>query len=192
MDDWVQEPWDRKPFDTMWQSEKEENERQRNPSAECQYKCTFPLRQQAIGAHPIVMSKMLLPTELDTAMSPMPLRATITLVMRSGMDVPAARIVRPIISSEMPMVSPTCEGKPELRVDKSYSWYRNHLSQHGRFRPQSLTYFQNVIETDLDWIKKNLLIPPAYSLYQSLYKLHNEEGGRWIQALTWCAHHTIR
>lgn len=58
-------------------------------------------------SHPTVMSKMLLPTELDTAMSPMPLRATITLVMRSGMDVPAAKIVRPMISSEMPMVSPT-------------------------------------------------------------------------------------
>lgn len=61
----------------------------------------------AIEAHPTVMSKMLLPTELDTAMSPRPLRATITLVMRSGMEVPAASIVRPIISSEMPIVSPT-------------------------------------------------------------------------------------
>lgn len=68
-------------------------------------------------SHPTVMSKMLLPTELDTAMSPMPLRATITLVMRSGMDVPAAKMVRPMISSEMPMVSPTCEGgKERLRL----------------------------------------------------------------------------
>lgn len=57
--------------------------------------------------HPIVMSKMLLPTELDTAMSPRPLRATITLVIRSGMEVPAARMVRPMISSEIPIVSPT-------------------------------------------------------------------------------------
>lgn len=67
------------------------------------------------------MSKMLLPTELDTAMSPMPLRATITLVMRSGMDVPAAKIVRPMISSEMPMVSPTYgeewAGGAEIRVE---------------------------------------------------------------------------
>lgn len=53
------------------------------------------------------MSKMLLPTELDTAMSPRPFLATITLVMRSGMEVPAARMVSPIISSEMPTVSPT-------------------------------------------------------------------------------------
>lgn len=59
------------------------------------------------SAHPTVMSKMLLPTELDTAMSPRPLRATMTLVMRSGMDVPAARMVKPIISSEIPIVSPT-------------------------------------------------------------------------------------
>lgn len=50
---------------------------------------------------------MLEPTELETAMSPSPLRATITLVMRSGMEVPAANIVRPIISSVIPMVSPT-------------------------------------------------------------------------------------
>ena len=58
--------------------------------------------------YPMVMSKMLEPTELDTAMSPRPFRATITLVMRSGMDVPAARMVSPMISSEMPTVSPTC------------------------------------------------------------------------------------
>lgn len=57
--------------------------------------------------YPTVMSNMLLPTELDTAMSPRPLRATITLVIRSGMDVPAAKIVNPMISSLIPMVSPT-------------------------------------------------------------------------------------
>ena len=44
----------------------------------------------------MVTSKMLLPTELDTAMSPNPFLATITLVIRSGMLVPAARNVRPI------------------------------------------------------------------------------------------------
>lgn len=53
------------------------------------------------------MSKMLLPTELDTAISPRPFRATITLVIRSGIEVPAANIVNPMISSLMPMVSPT-------------------------------------------------------------------------------------
>lgn len=58
--------------------------------------------------HPTVMSKMLLPTELDTAMSPRPFRATMTLVIRSGIEVPAAKMVRPMISSLMPIVSPTC------------------------------------------------------------------------------------
>jgi len=48
------------------------------------------------GAYPIVTSKMLLPTELDTAMSPNPFLATITLVIRSGMLVPAAKNVSPI------------------------------------------------------------------------------------------------
>lgn len=43
---------------------------------------------------------MLLPTELDTAMSPNPLRATITEVIKSGMDVPAARKVRPMTYSK--------------------------------------------------------------------------------------------
>ena len=36
------------------------------------------------------------PTEDETAMSPNPFRATMTLVIRSGMEVPAARNVRPI------------------------------------------------------------------------------------------------
>jgi len=68
-------------------------------------------RAHAQMAYPTVMSKMLEPTELDTAISPSPLRATITLVMRSGMEVPAANIVRPIISSVIPMVCPTWEKK---------------------------------------------------------------------------------
>lgn len=42
-------------------------------------------------------SKILLPTELETAISPNPLRATITDVIKSGIDVPAAKRVRPII-----------------------------------------------------------------------------------------------
>lgn len=57
--------------------------------------------------HPTVISKMLEPTELDTAMSPRPFRATITLVIRSGIEVPAANMVRPIISSVTQKVSPT-------------------------------------------------------------------------------------
>jgi len=45
---------------------------------------------------PISMSNMLLPMELDTAISPCPWRATITEVRRSGMLVPAAINVTPI------------------------------------------------------------------------------------------------
>lgn len=47
--------------------------------------------------NPTHTSKMLEPTLLETAMSPKPLRATITEVMRSGTDVPAARMVSPMI-----------------------------------------------------------------------------------------------
>ena len=39
---------------------------------------------------------MLDPTDDETAMSPNPFRATITLVIRSGIDVPAAKKVSPI------------------------------------------------------------------------------------------------
>lgn len=46
--------------------------------------------------YPTVTSKILLPTELETAISPNPLRATITDVIKSGIDVPAARKVKPI------------------------------------------------------------------------------------------------
>lgn len=54
--------------------------------------------------YPIVTSKRLLPTELDTAISPYPLRATRTLVIRSGMLVPAASTVSPMISSSISIV----------------------------------------------------------------------------------------
>lgn len=47
--------------------------------------------------HPTVTSKILLPTELETAISPNPFLATITDVIKSGMDVPAASKVSPII-----------------------------------------------------------------------------------------------
>ena len=40
----------------------------------------------------------ILPIELDTAMSPRPFLATITDVIKSGTDVPAAKNVSPIIS----------------------------------------------------------------------------------------------
>lgn len=49
-----------------------------------------------MDTHPTVTSNILLPTELDTAISPKPFRATITEVIKSGMDVPAAKNVSPI------------------------------------------------------------------------------------------------
>lgn len=60
---------------------------------------------------------MLLPTELDTAMSPKPFRATMTEVMRSGMEVPAARKVRPITSEGMWAVSPTMLAHHTIRYE---------------------------------------------------------------------------
>lgn len=39
---------------------------------------------------------MLLPTEEETAISPHPFRVTMTLVIKSGTDVPAAKNVNPI------------------------------------------------------------------------------------------------
>ena len=59
-------------------------------------------------------------------MSPRPFRATITLVMRSGMDVPAARMVRPMISSEMPIVSPTWV---ETGHQQDFSFGKRHFGK---------------------------------------------------------------
>merc|ERR1719171_796033 len=55
---------------------------------------------------PTSMSKMLLPTELETAMSPCPFLATARLESASGMLVPPARSVSPMIVSGMLAVSP--------------------------------------------------------------------------------------
>lgn len=57
--------------------------------------------------NPIVTSKILLPTELETAISPKPFLATRTEVMRSGIDVPAARNVNPMTSGGTSKFSPT-------------------------------------------------------------------------------------
>lgn len=46
--------------------------------------------------HPTVTSKMLEPTEEETAMSPKPFLATMTEVIKSGIDVPAAKKVKPM------------------------------------------------------------------------------------------------
>ena len=51
---------------------------------------------KSVSSHPTVTSKMLLPTDEETAMSPNPFLATMTEVIRSGMEVPAARKVNPI------------------------------------------------------------------------------------------------
>merc|ERR1719502_1142865 len=59
-------------------------------------------------ARPNRMSKMLLPMELDTAMSPCPLLATARLESASGMEVPAARSVSPMTGSGIPVTQPNC------------------------------------------------------------------------------------
>eukprot|EP00581_Thalassiosira_minuscula_P040233 CAMPEP_0184448474 /NCGR_PEP_ID=MMETSP0740-20130409/4426_1 /TAXON_ID=385413 /ORGANISM="Thalassiosira miniscula, Strain CCMP1093" /LENGTH=85 /DNA_ID=CAMNT_0026818385 /DNA_START=401 /DNA_END=658 /DNA_ORIENTATION=+ len=56
---------------------------------------------------PTRISKILLPIELETAISPSPSRATITLEIKSGTDVPAAITVSPIITGGIPIVFPT-------------------------------------------------------------------------------------
>ena len=55
---------------------------------------------------PKATSKMFDPMDDETAMSPCPCCATITEESRSGTDVPAARIVRPMTTSGMPTVLP--------------------------------------------------------------------------------------
>mmetsp|Transcript_111617 Transcript_111617/g.193444 ORF Transcript_111617/g.193444 Transcript_111617/m.193444 type:complete len:214 (-) Transcript_111617:236-877(-) len=70
----------------------------------------FPLFKAPYISHgtgrPMVTSKMLEPILDEMAISPCPCRATITEVIRSGTDVPAARTVRPMMCSLRPHVSP--------------------------------------------------------------------------------------
>jgi hypothetical protein len=75
-------------------------------------------RSQGIG-RPTQMSKMLEPTELDTAMSPSPFLATITEVIRSGILVPAANIVRPITSLGMWKVIPIVFATQTMTYEKA-------------------------------------------------------------------------
>jgi hypothetical protein len=56
--------------------------------------CVFNVFQ--VLFYPTVTSKIFDPTEDETAISPKPFRATMTLVMRSGIEVPAARKVKPM------------------------------------------------------------------------------------------------
>jgi len=56
--------------------------------------------RRKLHTYPIVTSNKLLPIELDTAMSPKPFLATKTLVIRSGILVPAAKNVKPMTCKE--------------------------------------------------------------------------------------------
>lgn len=53
-------------------------------------------RLNVLKSYPTQMSKMFDPTDEETAISPRPFRATITDVIKSGIEVPAARKVKPI------------------------------------------------------------------------------------------------
>lgn len=54
------------------------------------------MMQEITFTHPTVTSNILLPTEDETAISPNPFLATITLVIKSGIEVPAAKNVKPM------------------------------------------------------------------------------------------------
>lgn len=49
-----------------------------------------------INAYPTQISKIFDPTDEETAISPNPFRATMTDVIKSGIEVPAAKNVRPM------------------------------------------------------------------------------------------------
>lgn len=71
---------------------------------------------QGIGS-PTQTSNRFDPIDEETAMSPRPFLATITLVIRSGILVPAARIVNPIISVGIPNVSPIVFAHQTIRYE---------------------------------------------------------------------------
>mmetsp|Transcript_35656 Transcript_35656/g.65999 ORF Transcript_35656/g.65999 Transcript_35656/m.65999 type:complete len:111 (-) Transcript_35656:2195-2527(-) len=71
------------------------------------------------SGNPTRISKILLPMELETAMSPSPILATITLESKSGTDVPAASTVYPITTEGIPMVFPTISTQSTIAREKS-------------------------------------------------------------------------
>mmetsp|Transcript_12233 Transcript_12233/g.42959 ORF Transcript_12233/g.42959 Transcript_12233/m.42959 type:complete len:446 (+) Transcript_12233:401-1738(+) len=79
---------------------------------------TMPVLISHGSGSPTLMSKMLEPMEEETAMSPKPLRATITDDSASGIDVPPARMVRPMTASGMPSAKPMVEAHHTMRYEK--------------------------------------------------------------------------
>lgn len=73
------------------------------------------LAPSGVRTYPTVTSNMLLPTEEETAMSPKPFLATMTEVIRSGMEVPAAKNVKPITSGGIVAVSQTTVAHHTIR-----------------------------------------------------------------------------
>ena len=90
---------------------------------------------------PRKMSKTLDPIELDTAISPYPLRATNTDAIVSGTDVPAARNVIPITVSGMPSVYPVRQIIHTITYENSViqtidirKVNRNHLAKRSELQ----------------------------------------------------------
>lgn len=111
---------------------------------------------------PRKMSKTLEPIELDTAMSPYPLRATRTEAIVSGTEVPAARNVMPMTVSGMPKVKPVMQIIHTIiyekmviqtidmrKVSRNHFWY---LLQFGivkkkrKSRGQEMNHFMNSVK----------------------------------------------
>jgi len=69
--------------------------------------------------NPTVTSKIFEPTEDETAMSPKPFRATMTLVIRSGIEVPAAKKVRPITSGGIWKAFPVIVAHQTMRYENA-------------------------------------------------------------------------
>jgi hypothetical protein len=114
------QPEQRMHIKTMRSIEKRRIIEQPKPSLDTSigFPNTTLYRNQGTG-NPTVTSKILLPTEDDTAMSPKPFLATMTLVMRSGIDVPAARKVSPITSGGIPIVSPVTVAHHTMRYENA-------------------------------------------------------------------------
>merc|ERR1712164_91868 len=68
---------------------------------------------------PTVTSKMFDPIDDETAISPCPSLATITEVIKSGTDVPAAKHVKPINAESIFQVSPILVAHQTIKYEKN-------------------------------------------------------------------------
>ena len=89
------------------------------------------------------------PTEEETAISPKPLRATMTLVNKSGIEVPAAKKVSPITYKETKKLQKNFQKLPIPLVGK--------LSKRCEAKGSWSKWLKKVLKNPENWVKPGII-----------------------------------